>query len=320
MREIDVQIFAMAKAIFDNKLKYETGGLFTKFYLLEEEQQKHFNKGHVKELEPGKYEKKILAICDDTYAEIIRGVLKELFEVYEKSFRQDARQFWAAAKKAMLDICKDKKRMESFFLPYIKHLHFGHFESMNYLHLDWEMVINHSITEYLRKSLFTDLSTPKERRELLIPDVGVILGMGLVKDLSPEKMNAYALLEKVIVSAAKKSSEGMATVDKIDGLITVAAEKRGNIVERALAKSPVFVADVSSEAPAAYSAAGFRKAMGADIIVICHKDKWNEKAFAILQWKVLLYSSLEELEKLLAVKLYDIFEKHEFSGTPDIIL
>lgn len=319
--DIGIQVLSMTRVIFENKLKYGTGELFTKFYLLEQEQQQNFDRGRRKELEPGVYEKKILVVCDDTYAKIIRDVLKELFEVYEKSFRQDARQFWIAVKDAMFEICRNAKRVQSFFKPYIKQLHFGHFEAVNYLHLDWKTVVMDSVAEYRKRSLFTDLSTPKERQDKLIPDVGIVLGMvKLPKQMDVDDIVHFDQLDKAIMTAVKKSSGGLATTDKIDGHLIVAPAARGTIVERALSKAPAFIVDISSKAPAAYAAIGFRKAMGADILVICHKDHWDEKTFELLQWDVLVYPSLDELKKQLAVRLYDIFERHEFSGASDIML
>jgi hypothetical protein len=295
-------------------MKFSKGKLSQKLQLLEFEQKKHFQQDHREEVQAGIFEKKVLKACDEAVSNCIYETLKELSNVYKKTARQDPRVYWTAVKRAILDILKDNDALEKTVGAVVKTLSFGHFSETKFLHLDKEDIVISWIKEFRQVSFLTSASTPEERKELLLPDVAFFL------DKEHSESSFFDERYKAMKIAILRASENQATMDLLDHMLTNAPAKRGGVFERWLTKVPLLVVDVSSHDPSLYSAIGFRRAINNDCVATCLHSKWDPTANEFSQWPVLLYENMEELEQLLAAQLYEIFQHHEFSGVPNIII
>jgi len=318
--ENSLAITGLVKTTFENRLRYGAAELFGSLYKLETEQSENFAKGNQEEIQPGKFEKKVLDACDACFTKILRDTVEEFDDIYSKTGHHDPRFFWEAVKKSLFDLCKNEEAIEAVFQPYLRPLHFGHFEATKCVHVDWKSLITNWVLEFRSKASYTSLSTPNERRENLIPDVVVVLGREDPDTISEEKKSLFEKRYMAIQETVKRASEKLATVDEMDSHLNLDSQRRGAVVERWLKKAPIVIVDLTSQAPVCYSVLGIRKFMRGNVVAICEKESWDQNALELLQWDVLKYQSLLDLKQRLGFFLYEIFEMHEFSGNPEIIL
>lgn len=321
MAERDVQIEILAKSIFWNRLKYGLGELLANLYKLDIQQEEHFNHDDREELIPGVFEKKVVEEFNRCYTAVLIEVLREFSDIYHRDRRQDFRVYWESVKKAIFELCKDEESLEKVFVPYLRSLHFGNFKGVKVLsHSDYRTVVIDWIQELRGKAHYLALSSASERKMLLTPDVVVVLGSPLEEEMTKEEQEHFHDKFQAIKNPVKRVSENLATIDILDNHLSVAEENRKGVVNRWLDQALLFVVDLSDSSPAAYCAFGYRTAMKSDVIALCLRSKWDESKHALLQWPVMIYDSLEDLDQRFSLQICDLFDKYEFTGDAEIIL
>jgi hypothetical protein len=312
--EREYKIGGVVQSVFTNRLKYGAGDLHLRLYHLDTLQQEHFAKEHLEEIQSGVFERKILHEFDECYTDIIKQTIDEMDGIYYNTFHQDPHTYWTAVKKFLIEQCSDEEAIEARFKVYLKRLNYGTFSETRCIHIDYRVIIENLVEEYRKKAFFSMPSTPRERQETLIPDVAVFLGR---KDSEASHYHEHF---KIIDDVIKRDSGGYATVDSLDGLMALNEEAKHALVERWIYKVPIFLTEVSTRHPTGFCLWGMRKARNLDVIAICHERAWDDAWVQLLEWPVVIYENDEDLRGKLSLAFHDVFERHEFSGHPDVIL
>ena len=271
-------------------------------------------------LQSGPYVLVVSRIYTEAIHRLFFGFIEEVAQLYKENKKYEPNFFWETCREFLLarlkaDISSSKATIKSHIASTMgTTTSIGQNLDRNFDQVGGQLI--HSVENYIRenllKSSFISTKSHEERVSLRIPDVAVM--MWFPKSGSPEAVDAdlrYKLFKKV----TGQLSNDRAALRKFDDPEVVPGEQITPSVEIWLQKSAIVICDFTGNRGNVFYEFGYARAVGTDLICICPIASVDELPSHVKGFQMLVYDTLEDLEKQLSAKLSVVLQRHDLLGS-----